>query len=50
MDPRIKKAVNMTFPLFNTVFYIKYIKSFEEAFMRRILKVLFKPKVLYVKP
>lgn len=40
----------MTFPVFKTIFYIKYIKNFEEAFTRRILKVLFKPKVLYVKP
>lgn len=40
----------MTFSVFKTIFCIKYIKSFEEEFMRRILKIFFKPKVLYVKP
>lgn len=50
MNPRMKKAVNGTFPVCKMIFCIKCIKSFEEAFMRRILKILFKPKVLYVKP
>jgi len=34
----------MTLPVFKTIFYRKYIKSFEEAFMRRILKALLSPK------
>lgn len=42
--------MNVTFPVCKIIFCIKCIKSFEEAFMRRILKVFFKPKVLYVKP
>lgn len=40
----------MTFPVFKTTFYIKYIKSFGKAYMRRMKKVLLKAKVLHVKP
>lgn len=40
----------MTFAVFKTIFCIKYIKSFEKAYMRRMLKVLLKAKVLHVKP